>query len=120
MKRRAIGFGSTSRARAEDVAELVRAALVSSSPVQTLATVDRRAGLGAQVAAALGLTLRVFPASALAAVVGTHAHSERAAAAIGTPSVAEAAALAALDGEGVLIDERRVGRGCTCAVAEER
>jgi cobalt-precorrin 5A hydrolase len=120
MKRRAVGFGSTSRASAADVVALVREVLASSSPVQTVATIDRRAELGAAVAAELGLTLRVFSAAMLATVPGTRSTSQRAAEAVGTPSVAEAAALAALEGKGNLIERRRVGHGCTCAIAEER
>lgn len=120
VKRRAIGFGSTRSADADDILALVRAALSSNAPVQILATVDRRSDVGTHVAAALGLRLQVFSASMLAAVTGTRTRSELAASAIGTPSVAEAAALAAIGSGGVLLDARRVGRGCTCAVAEER
>jgi cobalamin biosynthesis protein CbiG len=115
--RRAIGFGCSSRAKIDDVVALVRS--VSDGSVRaTLATHERRATFAQVVAARLDLDLVVFPAAALAEVPGTLSTSALAAAHVGTANVAEAAALAALGPAARLVVAKRIGRHCTCAVAE--
>jgi cobalt-precorrin 5A hydrolase len=120
---RAVGFGASSAATVEDVLALVRATAMElhGAATITLATVTAREGLGRGVAAALGCRLAIFAPAELARVADEAALtriSARALAAIGAPSVAEAAALAALGPRARLIVTRRTGRGCTCALAE--
>lgn len=59
----------------------------------------------------------VFSADVLAQVSGVTNSSSLASATVGTPSVAEAAALAALGPTARLAVTRQTGRFCTCAVA---
>ena len=120
---RALGFGASSTATVEDVLALVRATTteVSGAAPLMLATVAAREGLARCVAAALGCKLAIFAPAELARVADEAALtrvSTRALAAIGAPSVAEAAALAALGPRARLIVPRRTGRRCTCALAE--
>ena len=115
--RRAIGIGAASAARLEDVLVLVRTTVGRFDGV-CLATIDRRADLAAAVAKALDLELRLFSAEELAAVPGTVTPSSRSVAAVGSASVAEAAALAALGPGARLVQPRRTGILCTCALAE--
>jgi cobalt-precorrin 5A hydrolase len=116
--RRAVGIGCASAAAHDDVVALVREALAATGPATILATLDRREALGRGVAHTLRMELRLFSADALTRVQGTRSTSSLAAAAVGTPSVAEAAALAAAGAGARLIGERRIGPLCTCAVAE--
>ncbi|WP_342228409.1 cobalamin biosynthesis protein [Nocardia wallacei] len=91
--------------------------VVGDGAVRCLATVERRGGEAGLVAAAgeLGVGIVAFSAERLAAVEVPNPLS-RTASAVGTPSVAEAAALcAAVDG--VLLVPKRVVRGVTVAVA---
>ena len=86
-----------------------------------IATVDRKATEPAivELAAALGVPLRAFSADVLAAVPVPNP-SGIVEAAVGTPSVAEAAALAAAGGVGaggVLVVEKRRSGDATVAVA---
>ncbi|MET3424332.1 cobalt-precorrin 5A hydrolase [Actinoplanes tereljensis] len=106
----------------DSVAGAVRQALAEigadAGAVRVLATIDRRAaedGVRA-VAAAYGWELVSFAAAELAAQDVPHG-SERVAAALGTPSVAEAAALAAAGAGGELLLSKRVFRGVVVAVA---
>ena len=115
---RAIGIGAASTARLEDVLALIHATVGPIGSWACLATIDRRADLARQVADALDLELRLFPAERLAAVPGTVTISARSADAVGSPSVAEAAALAALGTAGWLAIPRKTGILCTCALAE--
>ena len=115
---RAIGIGAASGARIEDVLALIQATVGHIGAWACLATIDRRADLGHQVAEMLDLELRLFPASRLAAVPGTVTLSSRSADAVGSPSVAEAAALAALGPAAWLAIPRKTGILCTCALAE--
>ncbi|WP_280335032.1 cobalamin biosynthesis protein [Nocardia wallacei] len=85
--------------------------------LRCLATVERRAGEQGLIGAAeeLGVAIVAFPAERLAAVQVPNPLC-RTATAVGTPSVAEAAALcAAADGE--LLVPKRVLRGITVALA---
>jgi cobalamin biosynthesis protein CbiG len=118
--------GARPGAPAEEVLTLVRAVLAAAGAtpgeVEALATVDARGrepGLLA-AAAALGVPLEAYDAGRLAAVPVPHP-SARARRAVGTASVAEAAAL--LRG-GALLVPKRVSRGpdggpgrVTCALA---
>ncbi|MFE3096229.1 cobalamin biosynthesis protein [Streptomyces sp. NPDC059248] len=119
-----VGVGAARGVSAEEVVGLVRDALrdagLSPLSVARLATVDAKAGepglLGA--AESLGVPLVAYPAERLAGIAVPHP-SEASLAAVGTPSVAEAAALA--DGGELLVPKRKSappGRpaDATCAV----
>ena len=98
-----LGVGSSSGAHPEALHRLaigtLREAGLSIDAVGCVATVDRKAAEPAivELAAALGVPLRAFPADVLAAVPVPNP-SGIVEAAVGTPSVAEAAALAAAGG----------------------
>ncbi len=115
---RAIGIGAASAAKIDDVLALIRATVGLATDGACLATIDRRADLARQIAEMLDLELRLFPAERLAAVPGTLTLSSRSADAVGSPSVAEAAALAALGPAAWLAIPRKTGILCTCALAE--
>lgn len=123
-----VGVGARRGVPAEEVLALVGAVLreagLPCDGVVELATVESRAGEPGLVEAAarLGVPLRGRPAAELARVAVPHP-SEAVRAAAGTPSVAEAAALA---GGGVLLVPKRkqdpgrepgAGARVTCAVA---
>jgi cobalt-precorrin 5A hydrolase/precorrin-3B C17-methyltransferase len=96
----ALGVGSSSGADPEALHRLAMETLaeagLSVEAVGCVATVDRKAAEPAivELAAALGVALRTFPAEVLA-VMPVPNPSSVVEAAVGTPSVAEAAALAA-------------------------
>lgn len=97
------------------VEETLRGAGLASAAVTALATVDSKAqeeGI-AGAAKRFGVPLIGYPADRLAAIAVPHP-SEAARAAAGTPSVAEAAALA---GGGELLVPKRRSVAATCAVA---
>lgn len=117
----AVGVGCVRGTGEAELAEAVRAALagagLAQASVAVLATVDRKRdepGLRA-LAARWGLPLRCFPAAELAGVrvPNPSAYVERT---LGTPSVAEAAAVRAADGGELVVPKRRTG-GVTVAVA---
>lgn len=119
-----VGVGASRGVRADEVVGLITAALrdagLSPLDVAELTTVDARAGEPGLVAAAarLGVPLRPYSAAALARIEVPHP-SDTSRAAVGTPSVAEAAALAA--GGELLVPKRKSaphGRPAmaTCAV----
>jgi cobalamin biosynthesis protein CbiG len=113
-----VGIGAVAGVRADEVLTAVRTALalLDGAPAGVgLATLDTRAAEpGVRTAAAqLGWPLTGHPAAALAAVP-VPAPSARVAAAVGTPSVAEAAALA---GGGRLLLGKTVCGRVTVAVA---
>lgn len=119
-----VGVGASKGAPAEEVHGLVLDALagagLSPSSVAALATVDAKAGEPGVLAAAerLGVPLRTYPAEELAAVRVPNP-SDAPLVALGTPSVAEAAALAG--GGELLVPKRKsapAGRAAmaTCAV----
>ncbi len=116
-----LGIGSSSGADPEAlhhlVVETLAGAGLSIDSVGCVATVDRKAGEPAivELAAALGVPLRTFPAEALAAVPVPNP-SPVVEAAVGTPSVAEAAALAAAGAATLVVEKRRSGEA-TVAVA---
>ncbi len=120
MTARAIGFGCSSDAALADVLELLHAMIGDARCITTLATLDRRAAMARAVATKLGLDVALFSAETLRTIAGVRTMSARASASVGTPSVAEAAALAALGPGAQLVVERRTGHRCTCALAELR
>ncbi|MET7648099.1 precorrin-3B C(17)-methyltransferase [Streptomyces sp. NPDC005426] len=119
-----VGVGASKGAPADEVLGLIRDALeeagLSPLSVAELVTVDAKAGEPGIVAAAaeLGVPLRTYPADELARIEVPHP-SDAPLAAVGTPSVAEAAALAG--GGELLVPKRKSapeGRAAmaTCAV----
>jgi cobalamin biosynthesis protein CbiG len=110
-----VGVGARPGVTADLVLAAVDAVLPAGARVRALATVDRRAAEPGvrDAAAARGWPLVAFPVEALAAVA-VPSVSARVAAALGTPSVAEAAALA--DG-GRLVVPKTVRGPVTVAVA---
>jgi cobalt-precorrin 5A hydrolase/precorrin-3B C17-methyltransferase len=118
-----VGVGASRGAPAEEVLGLVEAALadagLSRHSVSFLATVDAKAdepGL-LEAARALGVELVAYPAEQLAAVAVPNP-SDAPLAAVGTPSVAEAAALAG--GGELLVPKRKSapeGRAAMATVA---
>jgi cobalt-precorrin 5A hydrolase / precorrin-3B C17-methyltransferase len=117
-----LGVGSSTGADPEGLRRLalgtLAAAGLSVDAVGCVATVDRKAGEPAvvELAAALGVALRVFPADSLAAQPVPNP-SPVVAAAVGTPSVAEAAALAGAGPGAVLVVEKQRSADATVAVA---
>ena len=118
----AVGVGASRGVSAAEVLGLIDATLagagLSSLSVAGLATVDAKAdepGL-TEAAALRGWTLTTYPARVLAAVDVPHP-SEAARAAVGTPSVAEAAALTRGD---VLVAAKQKSAMATAAVARIR
>jgi histidinol-phosphate/aromatic aminotransferase/cobyric acid decarboxylase-like protein len=110
-----VGVGASSGVTAEDVLAAVDAVLPPVEGPVRLATLDARAAEPAirEAASRRGWPLAGHPASALA-TVQVPTRSARAAAAVGTPSVAEAAALL---GGGRLVVGRTVHGRVTVAVA---
>jgi cobalt-precorrin 5A hydrolase / precorrin-3B C17-methyltransferase len=117
-----VGVGASSGAEPAGVVELVEGALgeagLAGEAVGVVASVDLKRGEPGVVAVAerFGVELRTFPAEVLAQVDVPNPSSV-VAAAVGTGSVAEAAALlAAGDGAELVVDKRRSGEA-TVAVA---
>jgi cobalt-precorrin 5A hydrolase / precorrin-3B C17-methyltransferase len=121
-----VGIGASSGAPADEVAGLVADALADAGlapeAVGALATVDLKAdepgivALARSGVAGRALPLRTHPAEALAAVA-VPTPSEVVAAAVGTPSVAEAAALLAAGPGAQLVVAKRKSAMATVAVA---
>lgn len=110
-----VGVGTTSGVSADEVLAAVDAVLPAGAPAVRLATLDarlREPGIR-EAADRRGWRLVGHPAAALAAVP-VPTPSGRVAAAVGTSSVAEAAAL--LDGGSLTVPKTVVGR-VTVAVA---
>jgi len=109
------GVGCSLGCPADELVALI-AATLPPGELRALATDDRRAQEPCMLAAAehFGVPLRTFPADALAAVDVPTA-SAVVARHVGTPSVAEAAAL--LSGTRLLVPKTR-SEHATCAVAE--
>lgn len=111
----AVGVGVRPGVAAERIVRAVEV-VVGEGVVGCLATVDRRvveAGVRA-AARILGVPLRAYSSEQLAGVAVRH-ESARTAAALGTPSVAEAAAL--LAGGGELVNGRTIVDGIVVATA---
>lgn len=123
-----VGVGASRDAPLAEVLTLIAACLAEAglpaAAVAALATVDVKADEPALCGAAerYGVALHAYPAAALAAVSVPHPTST-ALAAVGTPSVAEAAALlAAGPGARLVVEKRKSAPACgppaaTCAVA---
>jgi cobalamin biosynthesis protein CbiG len=117
-----IGAGCSLGCPADELLALIDATLadVGRAPtdVRELATVDRRADEPGMVEAARrrGWPLRTHPAEALAAI-DVPTPSTAVDAHVGTPSVAEAAALLSAGAATLLVAKRRSPRA-TCAIAE--
>ncbi|MBF6544501.1 cobalamin biosynthesis protein [Nocardia brasiliensis] len=112
-----VGLGLRPGTSAERIVRVVRD-VMGERAIECLATIDRRAvEVGMQRAAAeLAVRVQAFSATELAEVTVPKPDS-RTAAAVGTPSVAEAAALLASAG-GPLVVPKRVVDGVVVAVAE--
>lgn len=121
MRRLVVGAGCSRGCSADELAALVEAALAGvSGRVVAVATIDRRAREPCVVAlaGACGVPVRAHPAAALAEVA-VPTPSPVVARHVGTPSVAEAAALlAAGPGARIAVAKRR-SEHATCAIAEE-
>jgi cobalamin biosynthesis protein CbiG len=111
-----VGVGCSLGCSADEILALVDSALPDGE-VSALATVDRRADEPGVVEAARlrGWPLVTFPAEALAAV-DVPTPSAVVAGHVGTPSVAEAAALLAAAPGRLLVPKRR-SQHATCAIA---
>ena len=123
-----VGVGASRGVSAEEVLGLVRDALadagLSPHALRCLASVDAKADEPGLLAAArtLGVELLTFGADALAAVPVPNP-SAAPLAAVGTPSVAEAAAVLGADGGELLVPKRKSapeGRAAMCTVAVAR
>jgi len=116
-----VGVGCSLGCPSDELLALVDAALreagAEAEPVATLATVDRRAAEPGVVAAARrrGWSLMTFAPAELAAVP-VPTPSAVVAGHVGTPSVAEAAALLGSGAGGLLLPKRRSAHA-TCALA---
>jgi len=118
------GVGCRRGATAPDIEAAIRAALeragIAASALDCIATAaSKRAEPGIKAAAAnFGLTIVLVPRAELEAAAPRAAtHSARVLALTGTPSVAEAAALAAAGPSARLIATRLVSGAATCALA---
>ena len=116
-----VGVGASTGAPPDEVDALVDTVLagakLSRSSVGEVATIDRRAADPAMVG--LGLPVRAFTAEDLAAVA-VPSPSMVVAAAVGTPSVAEAAALLAAGPGADLLVTKQTSAHATVAVARRR
>ncbi|ADW71225.1 cobalamin biosynthesis protein [Granulicella tundricola] len=112
-----IGIGCSSNATPEDILTLIHASIPTIFPATILATINRRAEIARTVAEALGINLLLYPAEVLAKIPSTLTTSQASLAHTGTPSIAEAAALAALGPLAHITLPRQTGHLCTCAVA---
>jgi cobalt-precorrin 5A hydrolase/precorrin-3B C17-methyltransferase len=112
------GVGASTGAPPAEADELLAAALAGAGlareSLAEVATIDRRAG--DPVVTTLGLPVRAYPPERLAAQPVPHP-SAVVAGAVGTPSVAEAAALVAAGPGGELVVPKQAGREVTVAIA---
>jgi cobalt-precorrin 5A hydrolase/precorrin-3B C17-methyltransferase len=120
-----VGVGASRNADAAALWELVAAALlqagVDPASVAAVATLDRKATEPAIVALAerLGVPVRTFDATALAGMTVPNPSSV-VASAVGTPSVAEAAARRAAGARATLVVTKQVSRTADSTVAVAR
>ena len=116
-----VGVGAATGAPAAESAALLERALAEAGLVEAsvgeVATIDRRAA--DPVVTDLRLPVRAFTADQLA-TVGVPSPSEVVAAAVGTASVAEAAALLAAGPGAELVVPKRASASATVAVARRR
>ena len=115
------GIGTSTSAGTAEVGALLEAALTTAglarASVAEVATIDRRSAHPAVLG--LGLPVRSFTAGQLAAVV-VPTPSETVRAAVGTPSVCEAAALLAAGPGAELVAAKRCAGNATVALARRR
>ena len=111
-----LGVGCSTHATPDEVRRLV-AEIVDLDQVGEVATIDRR--LDHPAVTSLGLPVRTFTAGELA-TVEVPTPSAVVADAVGTPSVAEAAALLAAGPGGSLVETKRTSPTATAAVARRR
>ncbi len=113
-----VGIGASSGAPAEDIATLLASTLAETGlvaeSISELATVDLKANEPGIVA--LGLPMRTFSAETLA-IIEVPTPSAQVAKAVGTPSVAEAAALLAAGPGAELIVTKQKNATATVAIA---
>ncbi|SEK95727.1 precorrin-3B C(17)-methyltransferase [Streptacidiphilus jiangxiensis] len=123
-----VGVGASKGAPTEEILGLVRAALADAGldarSLRSLASVDAKAEEPGLLAAAaeLGVPVQFFTAEELAAVTVPNP-SDAPLAAVGTPSVAEAAALLAAEASELLVPKRKStpdGRAAMATVAVAR
>ncbi|MDQ3980744.1 MAG: precorrin-3B C(17)-methyltransferase [Actinomycetota bacterium] len=116
-----VGVGTSTDPPVEEVEALAQGAVADAglawASVAEVATIDRRAGEPAIVG--LGRPVRSFAPGELAAVP-VPTPSQVVASAVGTPSVAEAAALLATGPDGELLVAKRATAHATVAVARRR
>jgi len=117
IERLSIGIGCSSRACYDDIIHLIQTSVDEIPAGSILATLDRCAAMGENVASILGLRLVLFPANILAKIAGATSPSSVALSATGTANIAEASALASLGPSARLLVAKKKGRFCTCAVA---
>ncbi|WP_223268222.1 cobalamin biosynthesis protein [Streptosporangium nondiastaticum] len=117
-----VGVGARRGVPAAEVLELIERALTEAGAAglrpAALVTVEAKASEAGllEAAARLGVPLRSYGADALSRVA-VPASSAAVLAAVGTPAVAEAAALLAAGPGGVLAVRKRKSARATCAVA---
>lgn len=113
------GVGASSNAAADAATALLKTALagLARESLAEVATIDRRAA--DPVITSLGLPVRAFTAEALA-TVDVPTPSEVVRAAVGTASVAEAAALLAAGPGSELVVAKQAGKEATVAIARRR
>jgi cobalt-precorrin 5A hydrolase/precorrin-3B C17-methyltransferase len=115
------GVGMSTNAPSAELEQVLDAALAEAglarASLAEVATLDRKAGEPAL--AVLGLPVRTFTAEQLGAVA-VPTPSPVVGAAVGTPSVAEAAALAAAGPGATLLVEKRKGPHVTVALSRRR
>lgn len=121
----AVGVGAERGADADEIAALIEASLadagLAAKAVACVVSIDVKSDEDGilEAAARLGVSARFFDAATLAAEEPRVAHtSEYVRATVGTPSVAEAAALAAVGPAGTLIVPKRKSARATCAIAQ--
>lgn len=117
------GVGASSGAPADELAALLSASLdaagLSRASLGALATIDRRAG--DEALSSIGLPIEAFPADELATGAAFVPNpSEVVAGAVGTPSVAEAAALLAAGPDGELVVAKQKSPHFTVAIARRK
>lgn len=110
-----LGVGVSSSATAQDCLTTASEALAEGWILTAVSTLEGKESQIRPVADALGVPLFVWSAESLRAIVVPNP-SARAAAETGTPSVAEASAIAA-SGGGDLVVPKTGSRGVTVAVA---
>ena len=125
----AIGIGCRKGCEAQEIVDLVQRACaragvslasVSLAGARLCSLADKQCEAGVlQAAIVLGLPLVFFPASVLAQMQPV-TRSTRVMALFGTPSVAEAAALAGAGPNAILTGARLASKWATCAIARPK